>query len=39
MLDDEDGGALSPTAARSHADRRGLAYVEGADLIQRFDRE
>ena len=39
MLDDEDGGALSPTAARAHADRQGLAYVEGADLIERFDRE
>jgi hypothetical protein len=36
MLDDEDGGALSPTAARAHADRHGLAYVEGANLIERF---
>ena len=36
MLDDEDGGALSPTAARAYADRNGLVYVEGADLIERF---
>jgi 3,4-dihydroxy 2-butanone 4-phosphate synthase len=37
MLDDEDGGALSPTAARAYGDRNGLVYVEGADLIDRFD--
>ena len=37
MLDDEDGGALLPTAARAYADRNGLVYVEGADLIERFD--
>jgi 3,4-dihydroxy 2-butanone 4-phosphate synthase len=37
MLDDEDGGALSPTAARAYADRNGLVYVEGADLVERFD--
>ena len=37
MLDDEDGGALLPTAARAYADRNGLVYVEGSDLIDRFD--
>jgi 3,4-dihydroxy 2-butanone 4-phosphate synthase len=37
MLDDEGIGALSPTAARAYADRNGLVYVEGADLIERFD--
>ena len=36
MLDDEDGGALLPTAARAYADRNGLVYVEGSDLIERF---
>jgi 3,4-dihydroxy 2-butanone 4-phosphate synthase len=33
MLDDETGGALSPAAARAYADRHGLVYVEGADLV------
>jgi 3,4-dihydroxy 2-butanone 4-phosphate synthase len=37
MLDDEDGGALLPTAARAYADRNGLVYVEGSDLVERFD--
>ena len=36
MLDDADG-ALSPTAARAYADRNGLVYVEGSDLLERFD--
>ncbi|WP_299233532.1 3,4-dihydroxy-2-butanone-4-phosphate synthase [Natronomonas sp.] len=38
MLDDETGGALSPAAARAYADRHGFPYVEGSDLIARFDR-
>jgi len=33
MLDDETGGALSPTAARAYADRHDLVYVEGADIV------
>jgi 3,4-dihydroxy 2-butanone 4-phosphate synthase len=33
MLDDETGQALSPAAARAYADRHGLVYVEGADLV------
>jgi len=33
MLDDETGGALSPAAARAYADREGLVYVEGANLV------
>jgi len=33
MLDDETGGALSPAAARSYAERHGLVYVEGSDVI------
>ena len=36
MLDEADG-ALSPTAARAYADRNGLVYVEGSDLLERFD--
>jgi len=33
MLDDETGGALSPTAARAYAERHDLVYVEGRDVI------
>jgi 3,4-dihydroxy 2-butanone 4-phosphate synthase len=33
MLDDETGGALSPAAARAYAERHGLVYVEGRDVI------
>ncbi|WP_181692735.1 3,4-dihydroxy-2-butanone-4-phosphate synthase [Natronomonas sp. LN261] len=36
MLDDGSGGALSPAAARSYADRNGFPYVEGSELIARF---
>ncbi len=36
MLDDETGGALSPAAARSYADRHGFPYVEGSELIARL---
>jgi 3,4-dihydroxy 2-butanone 4-phosphate synthase len=36
MLDDEDGGELSPAAAREYAAREGLVYVEGADLVERL---
>ncbi|MEF8807760.1 3,4-dihydroxy-2-butanone-4-phosphate synthase [Natronomonas sp.] len=36
MMDDESGGALSPAAARTYADRHGLAYVEGSELIARL---
>ena len=33
MLDAETGGALGPVDARSYADREGLVYVEGRDLL------
>ena len=36
MLDDETGGALSPTDARAYARRHGFVYVEGADLVDRL---
>ena len=36
MLDDATGNALSPAAARTYAERHGLAYVEGADLVDRL---
>jgi len=36
MLDDDTGGALSPTAARAYADREGLVYVEGSAVIDRL---
>jgi 3,4-dihydroxy 2-butanone 4-phosphate synthase len=37
MLNDETGGALSPAAARAYADREGLTYVEGSDLVERLE--
>jgi 3,4-dihydroxy 2-butanone 4-phosphate synthase len=36
MLDDETGGAVSPAAARAYAERNGVPYVEGSELIARF---
>ncbi|WP_255195030.1 3,4-dihydroxy-2-butanone-4-phosphate synthase [Halorarius litoreus] len=36
MLDDESGQALLPADARAYADRNGLVYVEGADLLAQF---
>jgi 3,4-dihydroxy 2-butanone 4-phosphate synthase len=33
MLDDRTGGALSPEEARAYAERNGLEYVEGSDLL------
>ncbi|PSP33491.1 3,4-dihydroxy-2-butanone-4-phosphate synthase, partial [Halobacteriales archaeon QH_10_67_22] len=33
MLDDDTGRALAPAAARAYADRHGLVYVEGRDLV------
>jgi len=33
MLDDETGAALSPADAAAYAERRGIPYVEGADLV------
>nr|WP_256401431.1 3,4-dihydroxy-2-butanone-4-phosphate synthase [Haloarchaeobius litoreus] len=36
MLDDETGGALTPADARAYADREGIPYVEGADLVARL---
>ncbi len=37
MLDGETGGALSPADARAYAEREGLVYVEGRDLLTRLD--
>ena len=37
MLDDETGGAVTPAAARDYAERNGLVYVEGKDLLTRLD--
>jgi 3,4-dihydroxy 2-butanone 4-phosphate synthase len=37
MLDDA-GGALSPTDARTYADRHGFVYVEGAEVVTRFGK-
>lgn len=34
MLDDTTGEALAPRDARAYAERHGLVYVEGADLIE-----
>jgi 3,4-dihydroxy 2-butanone 4-phosphate synthase len=36
MLDDDTGGATTPTAARAYADREGIPYVEGSALIDRL---
>lgn len=36
MLDDHTGKALPPADARAYADRNGLVYVEGADLLDRL---
>ena len=33
MLDDATGEALSPADAAAYAERRGIPYVEGADLV------
>ena len=37
MLDDRSGRALSPDDARAYAERHGLAYVEGRDVVRQFD--
>jgi 3,4-dihydroxy 2-butanone 4-phosphate synthase len=36
MLDDETGDARSVADAKAYADRHGLAYVEGSDLVAAF---
>ena len=36
MLDDETGGARSPTDAEAYADRHELVYVEGSTLLSRL---
>ena len=36
MLDDETGQALTPQDAANYADSHGLAYIEGADVIERL---
>ncbi len=36
MLDDHSGRALSPADARAYADRHGLAYLEGRDVLERL---
>lgn len=37
MLDDESGQALPPGEAAAYADAHGIPYVEGAQIIERFD--
>ncbi|MCG1004211.1 MULTISPECIES: 3,4-dihydroxy-2-butanone-4-phosphate synthase [Halobacterium] len=37
MLDDETGEALSVADAKAYADREGLVYVEGSDLLAAFE--
>ena len=37
MLDGETGGARSPADARAYAEREGLVYVEGRDLLAALD--
>ncbi|MFC5971675.1 3,4-dihydroxy-2-butanone-4-phosphate synthase [Halomarina salina] len=36
MLDDRTGRALSPDDARAYAERHGLAYVEGSDVVRQL---
>lgn len=36
MLDDETGEALSGEKARHYAQKKGLVFVEGSDLLRRF---
>ncbi len=36
MMDDETGGALTPAAARTYAERNGFPYVEGTTLLSRL---
>ncbi|MDQ2052174.1 3,4-dihydroxy-2-butanone-4-phosphate synthase [Natronolimnohabitans sp. A-GB9] len=37
MLDDETKRALSPTAARTYAERNDIPYLEGATIIDHFE--
>ncbi|WP_053946838.1 3,4-dihydroxy-2-butanone-4-phosphate synthase [Halolamina sediminis] len=37
MLDGETGAARTPADARAYAEREGLTYVEGRDLLARLD--
>ncbi|MFC6735679.1 3,4-dihydroxy-2-butanone-4-phosphate synthase, partial [Halolamina salina] len=37
MLDGETGAARTPADARAYAEREGLTYVEGRDLLTRLD--
>ncbi|MBP1986432.1 3,4-dihydroxy-2-butanone-4-phosphate synthase [Halolamina salifodinae] len=36
MVDDETGGARTPAEARAYAEREGLTYVEGRELLTRL---
>ncbi|WP_115864471.1 3,4-dihydroxy-2-butanone-4-phosphate synthase [Halorussus litoreus] len=36
MLDDETGEALAPADARAYAERNGLAYLEGSEIVERL---
>ncbi|WP_254536452.1 3,4-dihydroxy-2-butanone-4-phosphate synthase [Halomarina litorea] len=36
MLDDETGKALPPADARAYAERHGLVYLEGRDIVERL---
>jgi 3,4-dihydroxy 2-butanone 4-phosphate synthase len=37
MLDADTGGARSIPDAKAYADRHGLVYVEGSDLLDAFE--
>jgi hypothetical protein len=39
MLDDETGLARSPTDAAAYAEANGIPFVDGADLLARFQSE
>ncbi len=36
MLDDETGQALSPAGARAYAERHGIGYLEGGEVVDRL---
>jgi 3,4-dihydroxy 2-butanone 4-phosphate synthase len=36
MLDDQTGEALSPEDAQAYAERHGLPYLEGSDVVERL---
>ncbi|MDD5188882.1 MAG: 3,4-dihydroxy-2-butanone-4-phosphate synthase, partial [Methanoregula sp.] len=39
MLDDESGYALSKSDAKQYALRNGLVFVEGSEVMERWEQE